>query len=99
MNYLLLSTEDAATIVAGFAMRRRPRAGTPLARVLERLRADTGGDFEEIVGLLKRLPICGACAAEWQEKHCASLVANKLGRRLRRLVDRAGADAGEEVSR
>lgn len=50
---------------------------------------DTGGDFLEIADALKRMEFCPACRIESQERSCAVIDAQKLGRRLKRLIDRA----------
>lgn len=57
--------------------------------VRKRLAEDAGGDFEDIAAQLKNLPICAACSIEGQAGNCVALAANKLGRRLQRLIERA----------
>lgn len=56
---------------------------------LNRIENETGADIVDIVQQLKTLEICPACQIESQEHSCNSLDANKLGRRLSRLVQRA----------
>jgi hypothetical protein len=56
---------------------------------VDRLRADTGADIEEIVALLKKAPTCPACTIEAQERSCIAIRVRALGRRLARLLQRA----------
>lgn len=85
MKYLLISHEDAETLAKILESHR----GADAKRLRERFKVDTGGDFEEIAMLLKKQEICAACNIEGQASHCMSLDAQKLGRRLQRLIDRA----------
>lgn len=57
--------------------------------LLERFNNETGADIEDIANQLKKLPLCPACILEGQERSCKSLDAQKLGRRLYRLIQRA----------
>ena len=66
-------------------------------RLSERFDAETGGDLGEVVELLKGLPICAACDLEGQASSCQSVAAHKLGRRLRRLVERANETGADRV--
>lgn len=50
---------------------------------------DTGGDFLEIADSLKQMTVCAACNIEAQARFCVAIYAQKLGRRLKRLIDRA----------
>jgi hypothetical protein len=52
-----------------------------VGRIRERLASDTGADMQEIVDKLKALESCGV--------GCGVLDAHQLGRRLRRLLERA----------
>lgn len=79
MKYLLITVDDARAIAPHL----------PEGRLKQRLTKDTGGDFNDIVHRLKKLPTCMACDIEGQQHDCFSLVANKIGRRLKRLVTRA----------
>lgn len=83
-RYVVLTVEDAAAIAGAL-----DRSSPDLARIAERLEADTGGNIEEIVDILKRLPHCSACVIEGQEDSCRVHEAQKQGRRLRRLLERA----------
>jgi hypothetical protein len=57
--------------------------------LFKRIRDEEGADIADIVAQLKGLNICPACEHEGQQHSCQSLGANKLGRRLKRLLDRA----------
>lgn len=97
MRYMLLSVDDArwlAQAVDGCAGRGPSTdynsvTGRMNGRdVVGRLEAEEGGDFEELVALLKK---CAPCAAGVIEGiGCgASFEAQKIGRRLDRLLERA----------
>lgn len=93
MKYLLLSRSDA-DILSGMlihALKGDVEGTGRMGQIAKRMRDDTGGDFEEIAALLKKQDLCGACVIEGMESHCASLDAQKLGRRLQRLIERAVA--------
>lgn len=87
LRYIVVTLDDAQAIAA--ALPPAPFGDGPIARIRDRLRADTGADMQEIVDTLSALPICAACNIEAQESSCHSLDARKLGRRLRRLLERA----------
>lgn len=61
----------------------------PLETILERFEKEEGADIVDIVKRLKGLSYCHACVVEGQQHSCVSPYANKIGRRLKRLVDRA----------
>jgi len=65
------------------------RLNSELKLLLDRIEQETGGDFVGIATQLKKMPICGACDFECQGHTCQSLVTNKFGRRLSRLIERA----------
>lgn len=95
-KYLLLSVEDALLLYGAILGLSMTQGGLPkgrITRIAERLRDDSGGDLRDIAARLKKLEICGACSIEGQASYCASLFANKLGRRLARLIERADATA------
>jgi len=50
---------------------------------------ETGADMQEIVDTLRAMPICAPCSIEMMPSSCLVLVAQKQGRRLRRLLERA----------
>ena len=58
-------------------------------KIIDRFENETGADIEDIATQLKKLPLCAACKIESQEDSCRSLDAQKLGRRLYRLINRA----------
>lgn len=58
-------------------------------RTAQRLLDETGADMRDIVEQLRNMPFCAACRHEGQEHSCNALHTNRLGRRLRRLVERA----------
>lgn len=64
-------------------------ASATLGLIHDRLNTESGADVEEIVRHLKDLAFCPACRIEAQERHCSVLEAQKQGRRLRRLLERA----------
>ena len=81
VRYIILRLDDAKALAQGQAA----------PGVLARIREETGGDMEEIASLLMGLRFCHACVVECQQQYCESLSANQLGRRLRRLIERANA--------
>ncbi len=68
----------------------RYRINKELSPLLARIEQETGGDFVDISTQLKTLPMCSACIIEGQEHTCQSISAQRLGRRLLRLIKRAG---------
>lgn len=84
-RYLIITAADAARIAVALNGSSDPE----LRRLGERLGPDTGGDIQAMVSDLKKLPICAACSIEGQAQSCFSLDAQKVGRRLARLVGRA----------
>lgn len=88
MKYIILSVADANTLADLLAL-RQPSEGSYVATLVDRLRDDTGGDLEEIAADLKKLDYCRACVVEAQTRYCESLVAQRIGRRLSRLLARA----------
>ena len=85
-RYLVITINDAHIIAAALLAEEAPEA----KRIRARMSEDTGADLGEIVELLKGLDICAACNIEGQASSCQSITAHKLGRRLRRVVERAG---------
>lgn len=88
-RYLVITVEDAKQILE--ALRGAP---IDTGGIRERLARDTGADVEEIVSDLKGLSLCHACVFEGQETYCSSLLAQKTGRRLGRLLERARGERG-----
>lgn len=84
-RYILMELSDAQRLAQAVPVLRRQ----PVLKTFQRIMGETGGDFEEIANMLKALPICHACVVEGQHQYCNSLDANKLGRRLQRLIKRA----------
>lgn len=60
-----------------------------VAPLLKRIDNESGADIKDIVDQLKHMDICPACAIEGQQHSCSAHDARKLGRRLKRLLDRA----------
>lgn len=85
MKHLLITAADAARIASAL----QHATDTELRRIGDRLATDTGGDLEDIADNLKRLTLCAACVLEGQQAHCSALNAQKIGRRLTRLIGRA----------
>jgi hypothetical protein len=98
-RYVVLTLRDAQDLGT---LLRLVEQGAPVhdeGRLLalalgEGLRHDTGDDAQEIADLLQRMPICGACSREGVASRCEVTDARKLGRRLRRLLERARARRG-----
>lgn len=90
-RYVIMELEDAKALAsnasAGFDDR--------VQRVIDRIEAETGADIEDIVAQLKGIEPCHACVVESQERYCVCWGANKLGRRLSRLVDRANVEGND----
>lgn len=90
MKYTLLSVNDANAIYSIIAKYTDTKALPGRAvNLIDRLCTDTGGDVREIALKLKSLEVCFACLNEGEGDCCAALLANRLGRRLSRLIDRA----------
>ncbi len=87
-KYILLRVEDAHAL-ADRIINGEPRANAKALAL--NILSDTGGDLREIADSLKDQEICGACAHENMERYCRSLGAQKTGRRLLRLIERADA--------
>lgn len=79
-RYVVMTLDDAKRAVATLP------EGDP---VRERMAGETGADMADIVRQLRDMPLCAACRIEAQESGCNVLDAQKLGRRLRRLLERA----------
>ncbi len=89
-RYIILTLDDAKLLelsARGGAWSTEHAA--QMALILDRIGDETGADITDIVDQLKQLPTCMACRIEGQERSCNCLHAQKLGRRLSRLVDRA----------
>jgi hypothetical protein len=88
-RYVILELSDAKALAlnasAGFDER--------VVRTIDRIEAETGADIEDIVTQLKHFEACPACVIEGQERSCCAWHAQKLGRRLSRLLDRANGIA------
>jgi hypothetical protein len=84
-RYIILELEDAKAL----ALNASAGFDEQVARVIDRIDAETGADIADIVAQLKGIKACPACVIEGQESSCCAWHANKLGRRLSRLVDRA----------
>ncbi|EON14855.1 hypothetical protein [Pandoraea sp. SD6-2] len=91
-RYIIMELEDAKQLAlnasAGFDER--------VAQTMERIESETGADIEDIVEQLKAIEPCEACVIESQQQYCVCWHANKLGRRLRRLVERANMEEKPE---
>lgn len=87
-RHILVSLDDAKLIAR--TLRLVALFKPSLLPVILRFEAETGGDFAEIVDRLKKTPICMACNHEGVPHACRSLETQKIGRRLARLLERAG---------
>lgn len=83
--YLIISVDDARLIAESLPISYEPR----LQAIRDRLCQDTGADIEEMASRLKQIPVCQACSIEGQKEHCEVVFAQKQGRRLWRLIERA----------
>jgi len=92
-RYVILELDDAKAL----ALNASADIDAQVQRVIDRIKTETGADIEDIIGQLKGIDTCTACAIEGQERSCVCWHANKLGRRLARLIDRAnvGATTGQ----
>ncbi len=90
MSRHIIVTLDDAKIIARVlkASRLGPDSGA-VVRIVQRFESEEGADLVDMVEVLKKVPICAACEGEGQAEYCSSLDAQKQGRRLRRLLDRA----------
>lgn len=92
-RYVILTLEDAkivARALTAYALPRVPNLDAEaLIPITARLLGDTGADIEDIVAQLKGMSLCPACVIEGQERSCSAPEAQKLGRRLNRLLERA----------
>ena len=86
-KYIILSVEDVKYITNFL----------PEGIIKAKFKQETGADIREIAYNLKHTPICGACRIECQQHNCESLNAQKLGRRLQRLIDRADATSIQDI--
>ncbi|MDE1139998.1 MAG: hypothetical protein PW999_10145 [Paraburkholderia tropica] len=89
-RYIIMELSDAKAL----ALNASAGFDEQVARVIARIEAEEGADVEDIVAQLKAIDACPACVVEGQEQSCCAWHANKLGRRLKRLVDRANEGAG-----
>jgi hypothetical protein len=81
-RYVLLTVKDARSLA--FAEDTENDR-----RVAASVNADTGGDVQGIANMLKGIAVCPACSHEGMAGTCNAVDAQKLGRRLQRLIDRA----------
>lgn len=96
-RYVVITLSDAQTIATALRYlvdgnapaAELDRARANLTRIVERLRHETGANVQEVVDDLAALDFCSPCAIEGKERSCQILPAQKLGRRLRRLLERA----------
>jgi hypothetical protein len=98
-RYVVVTLEDAHTIASALSRTGAHRGGlrdqigedesARLGRIYDRLVVESGADMQEIVDTVASLPVCAACCIEGQEQSCQVWPAQKQGRRLRRLLERA----------
>lgn len=82
-RHIVITLADAKRIADAL------RGNAEMSAIVERFAVETGADMRELVHELTHLGKCQACIIEGQERDCVSIPAAKLGRRLRRLLDRA----------
>lgn len=78
-KYIVLTLEDAKEIAEHL----------PDGKIRTRLQDETGADIQEIVDQLKGMTHCHACVVEGQRQYCEVNFANKIGRRINRLLESA----------
>ena len=88
-RYVILDLSDAKAL----ALNASAGHDEQVSRTIARIETETGADIEDIVDQLKAIDACHACVVESQTRYCVCWSANKLGRRLSRLVDRANGIA------
>jgi hypothetical protein len=79
-RYVVMTLEDARRAAVALP------EGDP---VRVRMAVETGADMADIARQLRDMSLCAACVIEAQESDCHVLGAQQLGRRLRRLLERA----------
>jgi hypothetical protein len=101
-RYVIVTLEDAKHIAAALTWTRlvhtiavNTDALRIIERIIDRFRREEGADIEDIVARLKGAGVCAACEIEGQAAHCTALEAQKQGRRLRRLLERARGEHTE----
>lgn len=88
-RYIVLTLNDARSILAALQRAKADRQNADIARICERLEQEEGADMEDLVQQLVSEEICAPCHIEAQQASCVALRAQKQGRRLRRLLERA----------
>lgn len=83
-KYIIVTLDDAKVIAKHL----------PNGPIKDRFEFETGADIQEIVDRLKSMSHCHACEVEGQTHYCQVNYARKLGRRLRRLLERARHERG-----
>ena len=83
-TYIVVTLDDAKSIA-----QHLPDGG-----IKDRFESEEGADIQEVVDLLTGMPHCPACQIEMQQHSCEVNFARKLGRRLRRLLERARHERG-----
>jgi hypothetical protein len=90
-KYIIIPAEDATEIYE--CLHSSAYRSPTIERLKDRLCPyggrphDTGAPIDEIVQALKHQGICAACDIEGQARSCASINAQKHGRRLGRLLE------------
>lgn len=95
-RYIILELEDAKLIAGAVQTRLVPSSGphvpvhlAKIRKAVSRVKADTGADIQDVVDQLLGVEACPACVIEDQQRSCIAWDVQKLGRRLRRLLERA----------
>lgn len=65
--------------------------------IVDRFTRDTGADMQDIVAKLTGVEACAACVIEGQEASCVAWDVHAIGRRLRRLLERARGERAPRV--
>lgn len=88
-KYIIITDGDANIIAQALAVYVAGYMDPEAQRVRLRLEADTGADIQDIVDQLNGTETCAACNIEGQASYCIVWRTHRLGRRLRRLLERA----------
>jgi len=92
-RYIILTLADARLLANHVSV----KAGSSLPdaqfqmlwRAVYRIQNDTGANIQDVVDQLLGAEACPACVIEGQQRSCIAWAVQGLGRRLRRLLERA----------
>lgn len=91
-RYIVMTLDDAQEVARSISWLGALKSRSA-AKFVERMRHETGADMEEIVRALAQSEPCPA--SKFESQCCRpSVDSQKLGRRLRRLLERARGERG-----